>query len=84
MTQRKRFNLQEERNKERTYRVTEAHQQCNTENTIMGTEQKHGKGIVDGNVGQCEEWRARQVGIQLYLSQWPSREAEWCEKQNRQ
>ena len=35
----------------------------------MGTEQKHGKGVVDEDGGQCEEWRARQVGIQLYLSQ---------------
>ena len=47
----------------------------------MGTEQKHGKGVVDEDSGQCEEWRVRQVGIQLYLSQWPSLEAEWCEKQ---
>ena len=38
----------------------------------MGTEQKHGKGIVDEDGGQCKEWRARQVGIQLYLYQWPS------------
>ena len=50
----------------------------------MGTEQKHGKGVVDEDDGQCEEWRAEQVGIQLYLSQWPCLEAEWCEKQNSQ
>ena len=34
----------------------------------MGTEQRHGKGVVDEDGGQYEEWRARQVGIQLYLS----------------
>ena len=50
----------------------------------MDTEQKHGKGVVDEDGGQCEEWRARQVGIQLYLSQRPSLEAEWYEKQNSQ
>ena len=50
----------------------------------MSTEQKHGKGVVDEDSGQYEEWIAKQVGIQLYLSQRPSLEAEWCEKQNSQ
>ena len=50
----------------------------------MGTEQKYGKVVVDEDGGQCEKWRARQVGIQLYSSQWLSLEAEWCEKQNSQ
>ena len=50
----------------------------------MGTEQKHGKEVVDEDGGQCVEWRAKQEGIQLYLSQWLSLEAEWCEKQNSQ
>ena len=50
----------------------------------MGTELKHGKGVVDVDGGLYKEWRARQVGIQLYIFQWPSLEAEWWVKQNSQ
>ena len=50
----------------------------------MTTEQKHGKGVVHEDGGQCKELSARQAGMQLYLSKWPSLEEAWCERQSSQ